>query len=410
MFIDFNNVFNGKPQTQMKLPPAFIDYLNRSVPEGVKYEADEDGNCVIKSEKRSMKIEGFVFNLTKEQLNILGTNYTQKDVISYFYNIQKPLPLKLKKDGYIILNGQEFPVEKMIYNPLVPIKYDEDSFAIYPHPFPKPFPIMMGCDKYNRELLLSRIPNDSVTIAAFASNEDEPLYVKLFVDEKSHRIYMNLSFNLKKVKSIRDIVESTRIYNAFIDGKGTLMGQSLESKLTGDSVKKYDENSAAFWEKVLLIEKYLEVTFCPTDDDIDFDTISLVEQLYQNLINKIPTRDKQIVNSIDANVDEESIGKIIDDLVGKPVFFEYEAKITIELFGVKMELPAFIAVSNSVVSGYIDEKNTKKIFLADENPEKKRHTSIMCFKTEEDLKSYRTSNHDSVIEQFINAKKPQEYL
>ena len=43
MFVDFNKVFKSKPQSQFAVPPAFIEYLNRSLPEGVKYVADEKG-------------------------------------------------------------------------------------------------------------------------------------------------------------------------------------------------------------------------------------------------------------------------------------------------------------------------------------------------------------------------------
>lgn len=52
MFVDFNRVFNNKPQTELKIPKAMIDKLNVSLPKGVRYVADEDGNCRIVSEKR----------------------------------------------------------------------------------------------------------------------------------------------------------------------------------------------------------------------------------------------------------------------------------------------------------------------------------------------------------------------
>ena len=129
MFVDFNRVFKNKSQTQLSVPSAFINYMNRSLPEGVKYVVDEDGNCVITGTDNSISIGGFSFELTDEQKRILGKNYTDKDVYDYFYNIQKPIPLTMIKDGYILLNGHEFPVEKMAYNPLAPIKYVSGSFS-----------------------------------------------------------------------------------------------------------------------------------------------------------------------------------------------------------------------------------------------------------------------------------------
>ena len=47
MFVDFNRVFKNKPQTQITAPAALVNYMNQSLPEGVKYVAQENGNCVI---------------------------------------------------------------------------------------------------------------------------------------------------------------------------------------------------------------------------------------------------------------------------------------------------------------------------------------------------------------------------
>ena len=410
MFIDFNKVFNNKPQTQISVPSALVSYLNKSVPDGVKYVVDKEGNCVITSEKESYSIGGFIFQPTEEQLKILGKNYTHEDVTNYFYNIQKPIPLKLKKEGYILLNGQEFPIDKMAYNPLAPIKYVCGSFCMYPHPFPEPFTINVGCEKYSRELLVTRVPNDSVTVAAFESNSNDPLYIKYFLDKEKHSLKMSLSFNLKNAKSIRDIVESTMIYNAYMDGKGTLMGHPLNSTLTGDGANRYDDNSALFWEKVLKIEEYLGVNFKPSEDDVEFNTICIVEQLYQNLINKIPTRDKQIINSIDGNWDFTSMDKDINESIGQPIFFEFEAKTHVELFGVKIEFPALLGIFNAVLSEYTTKGKKQKLVLADESPEKQRYTAIMCFKTEDELKTFKNSDHDKVITLFHDAKLPQDYI
>lgn len=67
MFVDFNRVFKGKPQSQLAVPPALIEYLNRSLPEGVKYVADETGNCVITGTDSSFTLGGFSLDLTAEQ-------------------------------------------------------------------------------------------------------------------------------------------------------------------------------------------------------------------------------------------------------------------------------------------------------------------------------------------------------
>lgn len=410
MFVDFNKVFQNKPQTEITVPSAFVNYMNKSLPSGVKYMVEADGTCVIAGEGESYTIGGLVFSPTEEQKNILGKNFTHEDVIEYFYNTQKPIPLALKKEGYIILNGQEFPVEKLAYNPLNPVKYVSGSLFAYPHPFPKPFPVTVGCDKYSREIIVSRVPNDSVHVAAFESSKEEPLYIRYLVNQKTNDLTMNMSFNLKNAKTIRDIVESTLIYNAYLDGKGLLFGHYLNASINSNGANRFDDSSAAFWEKVLKIEEFLDVEFCPPKEDVDFETICMVEQLYQNLINKIPTRDKQIINSIDGNWDFESCGKDINESIGRPMFFEFEATSQIELFGVKKPLPILLGIFNAVLVEYSKKGKKQKLVLEDESSEKKRYTSVMHFKTEEDLRIFKTTDHDQVIKLFHDAKRPYEYL
>ena len=410
MFVDFNRVFKNKPQTQIAVPEALVNYMNKALPEGVKYVADDNGNCEIRSKEGSFTIGGFIFKPTEEQKQILGKNYTHQDVIDYSYNSQKPIQLLLKKDGFITLNGQEFAIDKISFNPLNPVKYVSGSFYMHPHPFPEPFEITIGNDKYERRLLMTRVPHNSVNIQAFESSSDDALKIKCLLDKNTDHITLNISFDLKNAKTIRDVVESTMIYNAYLDGKGFLLGHELDGEITDDGANRFDDNSAAFWEKVLIIESILEVNFIPPQDDVDFDTVCLVEQLYQNLINKIPTRDKQTISSLDGNWDFKSSGKDISESIGHPIFFECGATCNIDLFGVQKELPALLGVCNAVLSEYSVKGKKQKLILGDENPEKKRYTSIICFKNDNELKQYKETEHNKKIELFQKAKKPQEYL
>lgn len=410
MFVDFNRVFKNKPQTQIVAPKAFVDYMNKSLPTGVKYVVKDNGNFVITSKGDSISIGGFLFKPTDEQKKVLGKNYSIQDVLDYSYNSQTPIPLTLQKDGFIILNGQEFSIDKLSYNPMNPVKYVSGVVYMYPHPFPEPFKITVGGNKYERSLLISRVPHNSINIGEYESNQDGPLQIKYYLDKNDHRLTLNISFNLKKAKTVRDIVESTMIYNAFLDGEGILMGHSLEGTLTGDNANRFDDNSAVFWEKVLKIEEFLDVSFTPPQDDVDIETICLVEQLYQNLINKIPTREKQRINTIDGNWDFTSLGKDIIELIGQPLFLEFEVTSHIELFGVQRELPALLGVFNAVIADYKSKEKRQKIVLANESQEKQRYTSIMCFRCEDELEAYKLSNHNQMIMLFRDAKKPQDYL
>lgn len=410
MFVDFNKVFKDKPKSQMSIPQPLVDYMNKSLPEGIRYVADENGNCEITGETGSLSIGGFVFEPTEKQIKILGEKYTQQDVLDYLYNSQKAIPLTLKREGYILLNGVEFPIEKMSFNPIVPVKYVEKSFWIYPSKFPEAFPIKMGSDKYEREIFISRVPNDSVNIMCFESSCDEPLKVQYYIDEKKKSITMNLSLNLINASTVLDLVQATSIYNAFIDGKATLLGHSFGSGLEDDNVKKFDERSISFWERVLDIERILKVQFCPSQDDVATEDIYLVEQLYQSLVNKIPTRDNRIINSLNGKWDFDSLGLDINDMLGKPMFFRFDCTSHIELFGIKKDLPTLVGVVNAVLKEYRINGKKQEVTFGDESQEKKMFNSIMFFESENELLKFVNGNIQEIIEMFQNAKRPSEYV
>lgn len=345
-----------------------------------------------------------------EYQKIQEKSYTDKDVYDYSYNAQQPIRLRLKKDGYVLLNGQEFPVNEMAYNPFASIRCVSGSFWLSPPGLPAPFEIKVGCDKYERTLKVSRVPNNSISTWAFESEKEDPLCLKYFADMETHRMTLNISLNLEKAKCVKDIVESTSIYNAYLDGKGILLGQKLYGKLKTDNAKKFNEKSILFWERVLKIEEFLEVSFIPPKDNVDSHTICLVEQLYQNLIHKIPVRDNQKINHIDGEWDFNDIGNDMRESIGKPFFFEFETMSELDLLGVKIELPSLICVFDASLQDCIMKGEKQRLVLADESEEKERYTSFMCFKTEEELAEYKPRGYEEIITLFHDAKRVQEYL
>lgn len=406
MFVDFNRVFKEKPQTQIMVPEVLVEYMNSQLPKGVKYEVQEDGTCEIVGDGEPINIGGFVFQLSKEQQELLGANCSEDDIINYFYNAQKPIPLKLKKDGFITLNGKEFPIEQLNYRPMNPIHYEKGELWLSPHPFGKPFELKIGCDEYERKLLISRVPTESTHIATFESEKEAPLYLKYHMDEENKTLTANISYNLKYATSIRDIVESTSIYNAYLEGRGYL--ESVKIQVKENKKKVFDKDSIVFWKKVLAIEEYLGVAFKPPLDDVEFETMCLVETLYQNLINKIPVIDKGVINTINGEFSKTK--KEIDELTGKPIYFEFETTSNVELFEAKFELPALVGIFNAVFAGVEVDKNEQKIILKDESKQKKRYSSTLRFRDEEEVKKFKEGDYQQRVALFHDAKKAQEYL
>lgn len=410
MFANFNKVFNNKPQTQIPVPTALVDYLSKSLPDGVKYTLDDKGNCIIAAENKQLLIEGFIFKPNKEQKKILGKNFSHKDVMNYVYNSQKPIALELKKEGYITINGEELPISKMAFNPLNPIEYISGTFFMSPPKFPDPFSITVSCDRYQRNIIISRVPNNSINIIAYQSENNSPLFIEYFIDTSNDNIKMNIELKLIHAKTIRDLVESAIIYNAFLDGKGLLMGTPLDAIIDNINANRFDEKSAIFWEKVLKVEEILNTNFIPPQEDVDSQTMYLVEQLYQSLVNKVPTRDTEVITSVDGTWNFKNTETDINTNIGHPIFLEFEITKRFNLFGTQQELPALLGVFNAILSEYQENGKKQKITIADESPQKTRYMSIMYFKTDEDLKEYKANDHQKRIEILKNAKKPQDYL
>jgi len=409
MFVDFNRVFNGKPQTELKIPDAMIKHLNANLPQGVRYRATEDGNCEIISEGESVTIGGLLFVPTEEQRKVLGKKYTHDDILRYSYNAQKPIPLKLKKDGFIILNGEEFPIDRIRYNPYCPVSIVSGEIYMYPHPFPKPFSLTLGSKKYTKQLMFHRIPNESINTTAFESQAGQALTVHYFVDELKQTISFNISFNLSYAKTIRDIVEATAIYNAFVDGEGLFCGVPLIANIDTSKVKKYDPESLVFWEKVLLIENTLGVTFKPPQEDVDFTTISTIEALFQNLINSNPIREDKKIDSLNGEWDMVD-NKYVQESIGKTIYFEFQATSNLSLFGVDLALPCVVGIFDSVLSNYTVRGKKYKLVLEHISEDKHMYTSTLCFKTEQELSDYMNGNRDQRISALHDAKTVQNFL
>ena len=409
MFVDFNRVFNNKPQTELKIPEALVEKLNENLPKGVRYVADEEGNCRIVSEEGSITIGGFFYKPTDESKKVLGKNFTQEDILKYSYNAQKPIPLVLKKDRYITLNGEEFPIEKISYKPYNPVKYISGSIYMYPHPFPGPFPLKVGCEKYTCELLFQRVANESVNIAAFESEKEKPLVVKYLLNEIKSTISFTISFNLSYAKTIREIVESTTIYNAFLEGKGLFCEKQLIADVDSSTLKKYDPDSILFWEKLLRLEEVLSVQFIPPHNDVDFSIRSMVEALYQNLVQNKPVRVDEKIDSLEGEwnmTSEESV----KDSIGKSVYFEFHATSKCNLMGIDFDLPCMIGIFNAKLKKYIVNGKKYSIILENESEDNPMYTSVRRFLSEEMLDDYMAGDRNERISAFHEAKSIQFYL
>lgn len=408
MFFDFDNAFNEKPGNSIKIPDALIAYLSKDLPDGLKYVTDSKGYCFISSESKKVTLSGFNFKLTESQKENLGNKFTPKDVLKYFYNSQKPIPLTLDKEGFITVNGKEIAIEKLTYNPYNPIAYVSGTLFAKPSEFPPPFTVTVGNNEYCRDLVISRIPYESLHTIAFGSKNDSSLQIKLFLNELTQDMTLTISIELIYANTVHEIVESISIYNSYLDGKGFLCGYPMEWNLNDNTQIKFDENSLLFWKKVLSLEECLGVEFTPPKKDIDFYTMCIVEQLYQNLVNEVPIRTSEKIDSLSGKGKIKD-GNSIYDSIGKPLFCEFESNLSFNLFGKELKLPSMVCIFNAVLSNIKNEDKEYTLSFSNESLEKETYMVVMCFKTQDLLNEYK-KNHDKLISNFKKAKKASEYI
>lgn len=405
--LDFNKIFDNSTNAKVELPKELVEYLSKkNLPNSLKYIPDENGYCVAVGKNGSLRISGFEFCLSHNQELIIGKDNSISDVLDYAYNSQSKIELKLKKEGFIIANGEEVPINKLIINPFNSIKKIDSKFFLIPPKFPKPFHLKVGNGKYERELLVSRVASNEKNIMRFKSEEKEPFVMNYSFDVTTKNLTVNFSFSLKYAKHVKDIVESTMIYNSIIDGKGLLNDYPIGNFILKDEVKKFDERSAIFWEKVLKLEKFLDVAFIPPMENISFEIMCDIETLYQNLIEKVPIRDNHIINKVNCDLEQNNIDET-KNCVNKPLYFQFKGTYFTKIFDVDIELPAVFAIFNSVLKSI---ENNKTIVLGDEDENKKRYTVIQCFKTEQEIDDYMNNNINEIVGKFKGAKKPFEYI
>ena len=97
--------------------------------------------------------------------------------------------------------------------------------------------------------------------------------------------------------------------------------------------------------------------------------------------------------------------------MGKPIYFEFDGKSTVKLFGQDIELPCTIGIFNAVFANYEKNEKTEEctIFLENESDEKPMYTSVLRFLNKDELIKYKKETKDRII-QFRDAKKRHEFL
>lgn len=413
MFVDFNKVFGKTPQAELQIPQALIEQLSAKLPDGFIYVADSNNNLTITPDGKNdlkLTIKGMVLEPTDQQKKILEKNFSFEDIMRLSYNSQKPVPVKFKNEKYVNINGKDILIEQLSYNPFKQCEFVIDSTYIFPSPFPPAFSITIGNENKCIELSIKRIPNDSLDIMAFKSDDSKCLSIIYYINPEIGYLSMTMNISLDKANNVQEIIDTIEIYNAFIEGKGYIFNSRIETRLDVANARRYDDEALEFWKKVKKIEDILHIIFDIHRNEIGFENICDIEEIYQNIVNKTPIRCNKCINTITSKW-EFSKDDTVKNILGKPIYFEFDGKTTYKLFDQDIELLCIVGVFNAVLTRYEKNEATNEctLFLENESDEKQMYTSTLGFLSEEELINYKEVTKDRII-QFRDAKKSHEYL
>lgn len=409
MFVDFDKTFGDMDETTLKIPNGLLKKLNRDLPEGFHYEYKEDGLCHITSDDDKITFSGFTFVLTDKQKAILGDNPNTENILTYFYNAQKEIPLSLIKPGIIIINDEEVPVEKIMHHPFRSLKFDSFNLTALPPKFVDPFPIIISGNGCKMEMMINRIPNESIYEAKFESINEAPIKIKYSINDKKKLFSISIITNLNLSKNCREIYDSMSIYNAFISGKGKFENILIPTKEVPPTNKKYSKKALDFWKKTSEIENKLGVSFVVSDFEITKDIAYGIEHLYQNLIKGKPVRDDYKIDNLETEWSIENENRV-KEAIGQQLVFQFTGKKSYELFGVKIELPCLTNAFNFIIKGYEKVDNKISLSLVNKSDEEVPFSSTLCFFNEKDRKTYLKKDFNDIVKEFEKAKKISELL
>lgn len=405
MFSNFKDTFVKKPQFTMKTPESVLDAISKDLPDGFRYIEDHDGFCRLDCDG-VMDFTPVCIRLPEEAepLFALKNNFSMNDVVAYAYNAQKNIELIPDNDGCYTVNGEKIAADKFIIAPMKNWQLKNGRMCITAPPFPSPFPIEVAGNGFSLTLMVQRQPVNSITEVKIASVKKAALSVNYSFDPTKENGKMTINITTCPSKSVSDVLASKEIFNAFIQGKGTLCGMPIKTN-EENQVNAVPDEVIQFWHKIVEIEKVFNVKF-DASQELVFDDVKRVEELYRCLIKKEPFKTYLKDNTVHGNGKFEEVLNEDGIKVGEKILFEYEERIQMELLGVVLKFFALVGIFDSMIGEIkMPEDGISGDFHIKLLPAKgKRMYAATQYYLEENDPEIARKNHDH-IQRFQEAKE-----
>lgn len=397
MFSNFKDTFIRKPQYISEPPKAVMDAINKELPDGFKYVYEKDGFYCIDA-LEGFNIESGTIHLSEEAKSILPENPSIEQIKQYSYNSQTDIMIFPDKNGCFKLNGVQIKAKDFIKAPLKDLSFKSTYLCVRPNPFPKSFEIEFSGNGYNKTLHMQRTPYKSLYIQQFESVETAPISVVYYVDVKNNKFTITFNLCTKSINSVLDVLSAYEIYNAFLDGRGSIGGTEFLGSVQS-SEKKISQETIDFWTKLHKLENVFEFTF-DIEDGITVKDARCVEKIYCCIVDKKPFKSYKKYYSVKG---KKNPRKITNDFSNtNEIYIEFSADENYELLGQKIQLKGLFNIFGACIKEQVpSEKNGEFEVILDTVKGKKMYESVMYFKNDRKLKEFRSDNNH--IELMKNA-------
>lgn len=396
MFADFKKAFK-KDESNTKLPEAVVAALSESLPPGFKYAQIDKESMGIVPTTDQLKIN------IKLKMPLNFTPSTTEELMEFLYRTQQELESPSK---YIELNGHKFTANEFIKFPFKDTKLSEEftKLIIKPEPFPDPFPIELELidehEPIKKVIYIQRQPYPHMSKSLFKSIDKGALEVSYIIDEKKMDLSLTINININRAKNVIDIVEASKLYKGFIQGKIKFSGAVLNAV----PERKEDDSlfeQIIFWEKVDMVARKLNVEFKPQENMTQED-VFWIEKLYLSFVVEKPYKEYIKVNKFTTKTNQSIDTRSFIDSNG--ISFQFTQNEEIELLGVKLSLFSLVAWFDLRVSNInlLDEKSFNYEFVIEPTTDKGIYQSIRHFKNQNEAIEYR-NKFTEVSEEMQNA-------
>lgn len=383
MLANFNKAFK-KDTGYRQIPNEIIQQLNRRLPEGLEYVQIESTSDVV----LAPFAEKMQFQINVEVPREVEDNPSR--VAEYLYRTQTTLKIHPNENGEILINNIPVPVKDVIVFPLGTKEILKNSveLCVTPKPFPPPFKLKVEFDGEIKEFLIQRVPHQSMDRLKFEAINENVIRFSYIIDECNRGINISLHLNIEKAKTVSEIIQATKVYQAFLEGKVKIGDTLFDTKTLNIPNQKFIA-TLNFWEQVYEVMKLIGKEILPAFP-IKFQDAQWVKKLYRCLIEDKMYKEIIEAYSITIQCTEALSGEVSKDFVGKTIGFHFTQKIEVDLFNTKFNL---------LILQIIPEVSIEKVLLVDKDTYK---YEIVVQKSKEKI--------DAIYKLFVDEAKMMNYL